>query len=224
MGNKTKQPFRTELSINDIRASAWNAMEGSPQSYEKLQKENRKLAKVANSRLRALEKSGYDMFAYDRAITYLKNQGLTRFPTTLAPSDDFKGMVNQLSELVTFINAKSSTVAGARKALNDKLDKISEFTGTTYTEAQRYQLGRLLSTDSISTLLRDVRGDSAEVIEVLEELSMKEANLDSITSIIDKYLEGWSPWETAPWAIKSRGMSYDEMMDALRELNTEEEW
>lgn len=212
---KPKQPFHTDLSINDIRASAWNASEGSQPSYQFLQQQNRKLAKLANSRLRALEKAGYDMFAYDRAYTYLRNHGLRRFPTKLAEPSDYKGMVSQLSELVTFVNAKTSTVAGARKALNDKLDKISEFTGKEYTQEQRFRLGHLLGTDSVSTLLREVRGDSGEVIDVLEEISMNEANIDNISSIIDKHLAGYNPF-----GDNSDYMTYDEMMDELKRLNT----
>ena len=212
---KPRQAFRTELSINDIRASAWNASEGSESSYKFLQTQNRKLAKLANSRLRALEKAGYDMFAYDRAYTYLKNIGLRRFPTALPDPTNYKGIVSQLTELVTFINAKTSTVAGARKTLNDKLDKISEFTGNTYTPQQRITLGRLLGTDSVSTLLREVRGDSGEVIDVLEEVSMNEANIENISSIIDKHLAGYNPF-----GDNSDYMSYDEMMEELRRLNT----
>ena len=205
--------FRTELSINDIRGLAWNAVQGSEQSYSILKAQNQKLAKIANSRLRALEAADLDMFAYDRAITYLKNQGKRRFSTKLAPATSFEGMVNQLSELVTFINAKSSTVKGAQKAMHDKMQKISEFTGTKYTDAQEYYLARLLGSDSVSTLLREVRGDSAEVIEVLEELSMDEANVEQTSRIIDTHLAGYNPW-----GDNSDYLSYDELMDELRGL------
>lgn len=209
-----KTAFRTDLSINDIRSSAWNASQGSTESYKYLKQQNRRLAKLANSRLRALEKSGYDMFAYDRAYTYLKNHDKRRFSTALPPSSDYKGMVQQLTELVTFINSKTSTVAGAKKALNDKLDKISEFTGRSYTQEQRMVLGRLLSTDSVSTLLREVRGDSGDVIDVLEEISMDEVNAEAVSSIIDKHLAGYNPW-----GDNSDYLTYDEMMDELRRLN-----
>lgn len=218
MARKTRQPFRTELSINDIRASAWNASQGSVESYKKLQKENRRLARLANSRMRQLERAGLDMNAYNRAFTYLQNQGQRRFSTVLAPFTDYKGMVNQLSELVTFINAKTSTVAGARKALNDKMDKIEEFTGNHYNYEQRLTLGKLLGTDSISNLLREVRGDSGDVIEVLEELSLNDIDQKEIVSIIDKHLAGYNPFEESPFFANLDYMSYDEMMDELRNL------
>lgn len=219
-----RKAMRTELSINDIRSSAWNATQGSPTSYQFLQEQNRKLAKIANSRLKALKAADLDMFAYDRAITYLNNRGLKQFSLKLASADDFQGMVNQLSELITFINSKTSTVKGAREALDAKLEKISEYTGTTYTEEQKFRLGHLLGTDSISTLLRDIRGNSDEVIEILEEISSNEITNDmkqDLTNIVDHYLEGWQPFDMAPWSIKSRGMTYDELMDELRRLQDE---
>lgn len=219
MARKTRQPFRTELSINDIRASAWNASQGSVESYKKLQKENRRLARLANSRMRQLEKANLDMNAYNRAFTFLQNQGQRRFSTVLAPSTDYKGMVTQLSELVTFINAKTSTVAGARKALNDKMDKLEEFTGRHYDYEQRQRLGKLMGTDSISTLLREVRGDSGDVIEMLEELSSTDIDAEKITSIIDKHLSGYNPFEESPFFANLDYMSYDEMMDELRNLS-----
>jgi hypothetical protein len=97
------------------------------------------------------------------------------------------------------------------------MDKISEFTGKEYTDSQRRTLGRLLGTDSVSTLLREVRGDSGEVIDVLEEISMDEVNADEVSSIIDKHLAGYNPF-----GDNSDYLSYDEMMDELRRLHEDE--
>lgn len=220
MAGKQFQPFRTDLSINDIRASAWNASQGSTESYQKLAEQNRRLAKLANSRMRALEKAKLDMNAYNRARTYLDNMGMSRFSTRLAPQSDYKGMVKQLEELVTFVNAKTSTIGGARTALNAKLDKLQEFTGHEYTQEQRIRLGKLLGNDSISSLLREVRGDSGDVIEVLEELSMDDYNRDEIVSIIDKHLEGYNPFEDDPFFSNFDYMNYDQMMDELHNLSS----
>lgn len=210
--------IRTDLTINEIRAAAWNASMGSTESYKFLVQQNRKLAKLANSRLRALEKAGFDMFAYDRAITYLKNNNLRRFSSKLAPMGYYKEIVNQLSELITFINAKTSTVAGARKTLDDKVNMLSEQTGTVYTPEQRIKIGKLLGTDSISTLLREVRGNSQEVIEIIEELAMSSSTAEQISSIIDKHLAGYNPFSDSPFFDNLDYLTYDDMMDELRDL------
>ena len=215
--------YRSELSINDIRGLAWNATQGNPQSYEILEAQNRKMAKIANSRMRALKSAGLNMFAYDRAITYLENNDLKRFPSTLPDQSNFKAIVDQMSELVAFINSKTSTLAGARDTLSKKLDKISEFTGKTYTDKQKHNLGKLLGTDSISTLLRDIRGNSAEVIDALEDLSLTDVDSQRITEIVDNYLQGWTPGDNELWFSRSRSMNYDQLLDSLRELYENED-
>lgn len=208
-----KQAFRSDLSINDIRSLAWNASQGSEMAYNILADQNRKLARIANSRMRTLKKAGYDMFSYDRAYTFLQNQGKKSFSTKLPSSADYKALVNQLSELVTFVNSRTSTLAGAKLSLSKKIEKISEFTGHNYSSEQQYKLGRLLGTDSVSALLREVRGNSEEVLEILEEISLTEANLDQVSSVIDRYLQGYQPWSG-----NSDYLNYDELMDELRGL------
>lgn len=215
-GLKPKKAYRTELSINDIRASAWNASQGSPKSYEFLKSEYAHLSKLANSRLRALEKANLDMFAYDRIMTFLENQGRRRFPKSFVAQDDYRGMVKTMSELVNFINAKTSTVAEARNFLERKLDKISSFTGTEYTQEQKYQLGHLLGTDSVATLLRDVRGASEEVLEALEEIALTDFDTNKLSTIIDRYLAGYNPFDKS-----NDYLDYDEMMDELRKYYEE---
>lgn len=210
--------YRSELSINDIRGLAWNAVQGNPQSYEILEAQNRKMAKIANSRMKALKGAHLNMFAYDRAITYLENNDLKRFPTTLPDQSNFKAIVDQMSELVAFINSKTSTIAGAKDTLDKKLDKISEFTGKEYNDKQKHNLGKLLGTDSISTLLRDIRGNSAEVIDALEDLSLTDIDSERITEIVDNYLQGWTPWDNELWFSRSRSMNYDQLLGQLRDL------
>ena len=220
---KTGRPaYRTELSINDIRRMAWNVTEGDNEAYEYLKAQNKMLAKMANSRMRALKTAGLDMFAYDRAVTYLSNNDMQRFPTTLPK--DFQGIVVQMSELISFINSKTSTIAGAKDALDKKMEALADATGKTFTEKQKYNLGRLMGLDSISTLLRDIRGDSAEVIEVLEEISLKDIQKDTkndLVGVVDNYLGGWQPFDIAAWGDKSRGMNYDELMRELRRVRDE---
>ena len=45
---------------------------------------------------------------------------------------------------------------------------------------------------------------------------MQDDNRQAITRAVDRYLEGWQPFDMAPWAIRSRGMTYDDLMDELR--------
>lgn len=209
-----QEAFRTDLSISDIRRLAWNASNGDWAAEAELRSQVKKLAPIANRRLRSLEKAQLDMFAYDRAITYLNNQNKRRFSTVL-DTTNYRSMTTQLQELTTFINAKTSTVSKAREYFTAKITRLSEATGTHYTDEQAYYLGRLISTDSVSTLMREVRGDSSDVIEVLEDLSLQDINQDEIMSIIDKHLAGYDPWGN-----NSDYLNYDAMMSELRNLTS----
>ena len=215
----TRDPEQTELSIIDIHSLAWNASQGSANAYNELKRYHKKYAKLANSRMRALEKADIELSAYNRAITYLQNMGKRRFSTILTDASDYKGMVKEMSELITFLNSKTSKVKCARAAINAKLDKISEYTGTVYDENQRKILGKLLGDDSISTLLREVRGDSGEVIDFLEEVStqnLDSENIQQLSSIIDRHLAGYNPFSDSPFFDNLDYLSYDELMDVLR--------
>ena len=156
-------------------------------------------ANRANARMRALEKAETELSAYNRAYTYLENIGKTRFSKTLPKG--YKAIREEMVELLSFLNAKSSTVANARKILTVKLDKISEYTGKEYTQEQRKVLGKLLGDDSISALLREVRGDSGEVLDFLEDVANdSNINIDQISSIIDRHLSGYTPFSNVPFA------------------------
>ena len=64
-------------------------------------------------------------------------------------------------------------------------------------------------------------GTPAEVIEVLEELSLSDIDEDNkrqITEVVDRYLAGWQPFENTSWLSKSYGMNYDELMSELRSI------
>lgn len=205
--------YTTDLSLIDIRQRAWYASQNSDETYKWLQQQNRRLAKIANTRLKLLEQNGYDMFAYDRAITYLHNQGRNRFAYKLAAQSDYEGMVQQLTELSHFINSKTSTVAGAKSTLKKKIAKLAEYTGREYTDEEALALARLLSTDSTSMLLREVRGDSQEVIDIIEEAAITGSNVEELNRVIDRHLAGYTPF-----GDNSDYLNYDELMDELRSM------
>ena len=85
-----------------------------------------------------------------------------------------------------------------------------------YTEEQKLRLGHLMGEDSVSTLLRDIRGDSGEVIEALEEISMSDVDTSQLTSIIDKHLQGYNPFAENPFFSNFDYLNYDEMMEEIR--------
>lgn len=74
-----------------------------------------KLARRANSRLLRLEKKGLVGWAYKPAVRYTqKAYGLNRFSTRKEISDDPFEVIEEVEEIINFLNAESSTVTGVR--------------------------------------------------------------------------------------------------------------
>jgi hypothetical protein len=77
----------------------------------------RSLAKVANNRLRALEKNNMDYYAYDVAADYLRTQGKKgkmRFQESKKPMDQLATR-REIQLLQNFLSMPSSTVAGQKR-------------------------------------------------------------------------------------------------------------
>lgn len=70
-------------------------------------------ARVANERLRNLEKAGRDFWAYDVAVDYTqKAYGRNRFNQSQQWKGTVKGLVSEIQELSKFLNMETSTVRG----------------------------------------------------------------------------------------------------------------
>ena len=84
-------------------------------SLDDLNKLRVKLARRANSRLLRLEKRGLVGWAYKPAVRYTqKAYGSNRFSTRKEISDDPFEVIEEVEEIINFLNAESSTVTGVR--------------------------------------------------------------------------------------------------------------
>ena len=78
-------------------------------------------AKIANERLRALEKAGRDYWAYDSAVIYTqRSRGTNRFTQKKKWSGTKEGLLHEVEELQAFLNMKTSTISGS-KAVEQKI-------------------------------------------------------------------------------------------------------
>ena len=81
-------------------------------------------ARVANERLRNLEKAGRDFWAYDVAVDYTqKAHGRNRFNQSQQWKGTVKGLVSEIQELSKFLNLETSTVRG-QHAVDRRIIKI----------------------------------------------------------------------------------------------------
>lgn len=100
-------------------------LRGKFHTIEELEATRLRLARKANRRLRALEKAGYDYYAYDVATLYTeRTRDSKRFSENKKLKMSKEALVHEIDALLTFLNSKSSTVKG-QKTIED--NKISAF-------------------------------------------------------------------------------------------------
>ena len=97
-----------------------------------------KLARIANRRLRELEAAGRDYWAYDRATDYTqRSRGSNRYSQKKEWNGTVEGLKQELEELISFLNSKTSTVSGSR-ALENQIITKHKSKGRTLTDPQSY--------------------------------------------------------------------------------------
>lgn len=137
------------------------------------------LAKVANERLRKLEKAGLKQYAYKHTQKMLMDFEKPRFSTNLKTAESY--MINkELLQLEDFINRKTSTVKGAREAHKktiQTLKKSRETVSGAYTRGleltvensadffdflsslEYREMERLVASEDLQEFYLDVRGE-----------------------------------------------------------------
>lgn len=86
---------------------------------------SKKLAKVANTRISTLEKTGKHSFAKDKADKFLQEHGRTKFYEGSKFENEFR-LNRQLAVLQDFITSKSSTITGLKKIQVKALEKFED--------------------------------------------------------------------------------------------------
>lgn len=103
-----------------------------------LNTERLRLARIANRRLRALEAAGRDFWAYDRATNYTqRSRGSNRYSQKKEWNGTVEGLKQELEELISFLNSKTSTVSGS-KAVENKIITKHKTRGRTLSEPTRF--------------------------------------------------------------------------------------
>lgn len=128
-----------------------------------LAKEITKLVKVANRRLRNLEKAGLtSSFAYERAV---KSGG--KFSVR---GKDKRQLLKELSRIEDFLSMKSSTVRGQRK-IQKRIAKFSKLQEADKIDQFNWALNRLQELDIYRTINRNAgKLDTNLVIDKLYDL------------------------------------------------------
>jgi hypothetical protein len=188
--------YKPQYTIRDIRRMVFQAESGSPSVYDKLDAEWAKLAKITNRRMKELEKEELDFYDYDRMYTHIKNEfspRRKRMPDHVSTATmDRESIIDNFEQMLTFVEAPSSTVSGATQKMDMQLRKFEEFTGTVIQPQYKKKFARLVTDDRISDLLDMARYESGDTIDAIYYLAEHDIDIykQDVRTRIDDLISG----------------------------------
>lgn len=188
--------YKPQYTIRDIRRMVFQAESGSPSVYNKLDAEWAKLAKITNRRMKELEKEELDFYDYDRMYTHIKNEfspRRKRMPDHVSTATmDRESIIDNFEQMLTFVEAPSSTVSGATQKMDMQLRKFEEFTGAIIPQQYKKKFARLVTDDRISDLLDMARYESGDTIEAIYYLAEHDIDIyrQDVRTRIDDLISG----------------------------------
>lgn len=188
--------YKPQYTIRDIRRMVFQAETGSPSVYNKLDSEWAKLAKITNRRMKELEKEELDFYDYDRMYTHIKNEfspRRKRMPDHVSTATmNRESIIDNFEQMLTFVEAPTSTVSGATEKMNMQLRKFEEFTATIIPPQYKKKFARLVTDDRISDLLDMARYESGDTIEAIYYLAEHDIDIykQDIRTRIDDLISG----------------------------------
>ena len=188
--------YKPQYTIRDIRRMVFQAESGSPSVYNKLDAEWAKLAKITNRRMKELEKEELDFYDYDRMYTHIKNEfspRRKRMPDHVSTATmDRESIIDNFEQMLTFVEAPTSTVSGATEKMNRQLRKFEDFTGTIIQPQYKKKFARLVTDDRISDLLDMARYESGDTIDAIYYLAEHDIDIyrQDVRTRIDDLISG----------------------------------
>lgn len=145
-----------------------------------------KLAKRANSRIKALRKADINYFSIESHSNYLASQKNNLFYEGKKYASKTE-LENALFHLYRFTNARSSTVRGAREVEKEVLEKFASYDRPIIIPAGKTkEFFQFLNSEQYKWLVRH-NYDSSQVQENLAE-AMKTLSYDEIQNTFDTYI------------------------------------
>lgn len=162
-------------------------------SKEELEQSIRQMSKVANQRLRQLEKQGFtELNAYRKVLS--NSQKMTIFDYTKKGEIKFSGATknktyNQLeqefSELQKFLTAKTSTVSGIKQKYEKATKKVNEEYSVNLTTQQ---IGELFESEIIQNSSN--RFGSDKVLTIISRYNISDLPSEEIIALFENATSG----------------------------------
>lgn len=194
--------YKPQYTIGDVRRMVFQAETGSPAIYNKLDQYWAKLARITNRRMKELEQEELDFYDYDRMYTHIKNEfspRRKRMPDHVSTSTmSRESIIDNFEQMLTFVEAPSSTVSGATEKMNRQLRKFEDFMTDRYDkpflipEQHKKKFARLVTDDRISDLLDMARYESGDTIEAIYYLAEHDIDIykQNVRTRIDDLISG----------------------------------
>lgn len=176
-----------------------------------------KISKTANSRMRGLEKIGYDFYDYDRAYTVLQEWNKKRFKTdwnVKTIQENYQQFREFSNAAKVFVEAKSTPTGIAKRSnkranwllqtvidreksafpeefSNDRLQRYNRLLNPSSESERknRREFERLISSGPLSDLVSYGYGNTDETVDSAIYAIEKGAKASEINSAIDMYIE-----------------------------------
>lgn len=159
-------------------------------------------SKIANERLRALEKAGRAYWAYDVAVSYTqRSRGRDRFSQKKAWEGTKEGLLHEVEEIQSFLNMKTSTLRGSKaveqRIVNtfqqshgidiDRIGRSDFFNFLTFLNTKSSEYNMMPSEMAIDfyTRSRDDGGKHEDIVNALDEY--KKGKIRNLKDLYKKF-------------------------------------
>lgn len=146
----------------------------------------RRLAKVANQRLRSIEDAGEtEGYVYSQTMVYLINKNRARFIESNHQLNIYE-LKDELEELNAFLRAKTSTIGGIRKYQRDTATIFKEKFGVQLRDPVAFS--RFLSSEQYKKVVEQV--GSEFLVEFYDRAVEAQVSEQDILAALDLYEKG----------------------------------
>lgn len=164
-------------------------LRGEFHTVEELQSIRLKYAKIANARLRSLERAERDVYAYDVATRYTeRTRKSKRFSEAKKFSKNPRDLMRDIDALTQFLNSQTSTVRGQKKLENKKINSFEKKLEVTIPNKREFW--NFLSGNSFQNLRGARKGDSNYFVDFYVRSKEEGYSLADINKALDEYRRG----------------------------------
>ena len=186
------QPMSKNRAEKLIRAY----LSGDKKAEKEIISATNQYSKIANSRMRSLEKAGYDMFTYDRASAALMTLNRSRFKESwndLSASENVEDLILSFRETRQFISMEQSTVSGAKNKMETFLEQMDTYgwiDRSTLSENTQKELVHLMGDGGLRELIAATYENVEDVLSTITDELEQGTTYSEISEKIDAILTG----------------------------------